>query len=105
MRRGGSLSLALEEVLAKAQEADIWISPGSFTSYNALIESNQHYNQFSAYQNKEVYSIALTTGETGGVLFYELGPNRPDLILKDLIKIFHPNLVDYDLTFFKPLNP
>ncbi len=101
----GSLSLALEEVLAKAQEADIWISPGSFTSYNALIESNQHYNQFSAYQNKEVYSIALTTGETGGVLFYELGPNRPDLILKDLIKIFHPNLVDYDLTFFKPLNP
>ncbi|TXK74202.1 ABC transporter substrate-binding protein [Mesonia sp. HuA40] len=101
----GSLSLALEEVLANAQNANIWISPGSFTSYKALLESNQHYSQLSAYQNKEVYTIALTTGETGGVLFYELGPNRPDLILMDLIKIFHPNLANYDFTFFKPLNP
>jgi iron complex transport system substrate-binding protein len=48
--------------------------------------------------------MARTTGETGGVLFYELGPNRPDLILKDLVKIFHPDLLkDENFTFFKPL--
>ena len=100
----GSIALAFEKVLEKAQDAEFWVSPGHYTSYEALLSNNKHYAEFEAFQNKNIYTMAKTKGETGGVLFYEIGPNRPDLILKDLVKIFHPELLnDYELTFFKAL--
>jgi len=100
----GSLSLSLESVLERARYADYWISPSQFTSYDQLFAANSHYSQFKAFQKKKVFTFASTRGETGGLLYYELGPNRPDLILKDLIHIFHPELLPrHKLFFFKPL--
>lgn len=44
-------------------------------------------------------------GSKGGLVYYELGPMRPDLILKDIIKIAHPELlIDYEPFFFEKLN-
>ena len=100
----GSAAFAFETVLQDAKQAEFWISPGQYTTYEQLTENNTHYQEFDAFQEKNIFTMARTTGETGGVLFYELGPNRPDLILKDLVKIFHPDLLkDKDFTFFKPL--
>ena len=60
---------------------------------------------FEAFQNKNVYSFTNTTGKSGGVLYFELGMTRPDLVLKDLIKICHPGLLDdYEPYFFKKLD-
>ncbi|WP_456867414.1 ABC transporter substrate-binding protein [Galbibacter sp. BG1] len=102
----GSLSLNFESVLAKAKTTDYWIGPGQFTSYNQLQESNIHYTQFDAYKNKNIYTYSLTVGATGGLLYYELAPNRPDLVLKDIIHILHPEILsDYNPVFFKPLKP
>lgn len=101
----GSISAAFESVLDKGQHADFWIAPGSFSSYDGMLDASQHYKEFKAFQEHKIYSYAGVTGETGGVLYYELAPNRPDLVLKDLIHIFHPTLLpDYQNTFFKPLN-
>lgn len=101
----GSAAFSFETVLDKAKTAEFWISPGQYTSYHQLLESNSHYKEFDAFQDKNIFTMASTTGETGGVLFYELGPNRPDLVLKDLVKIFHPDLIkDKEFTFFKPLS-
>jgi iron complex transport system substrate-binding protein len=69
-----------------------------------MAETNNHYTQFKAFQDKEVYSFSNKKGATGGVLYYELAPNRPDLVLKDLVKIFHPDLLPgYSLFFFEKL--
>ncbi|MCM8570798.1 ABC transporter substrate-binding protein [Gramella jeungdoensis] len=100
----GSLSLAFESVLEKAEDAEYWVSSGQFTSYEQLFNESEHYKRFKAVRDKNVYSVSLSTGETGGITFYELGPQRPDLILKDLISIFHPGLMeDYEPVFYKPL--
>ncbi|PZD77882.1 ABC transporter substrate-binding protein [Mesonia sp. K7] len=100
----GSLSLSFENVFENGKTADIWISPGVYASYDEMKTASQHYQKFDAFQNKNVYTVTETKGETGGLLFYELAPNRPDLVLIDLIKIFHPELYqDQPLTFFKPL--
>ncbi len=100
----GSLSLSLESVLSKGIDASFWISPSQFTSYSELNEASRHYRRFKAYNEKKIYTFAKTKGATGGLLYYELGPARPDLILKDLIYIFHPELLpDHELFFFKPL--
>ncbi|MFW2377172.1 MAG: ABC transporter substrate-binding protein, partial [Cellulophaga baltica] len=101
----GSLSLSWESVLDKGKKADYWISPSQFTSYKDMTANSLHYQQFDSFKHKKVYSFANTTGETGGLLYYELAPNRPDLVLKDLIHIFHPELIpEYTPTFFKPID-
>ena len=67
-------------------------------------EADEHYRQFKAFRNKAVYTYALSQGPGKGLLYFEQGPSRPDLILKDLIYWFHPGLLDdYKPTFFKPL--
>lgn len=100
----GSLSLSFETVLEKAKEADFWITSGQFSSLKQMTDANPHYKQFKAFQNKNVYSFTRKKGKTGGVLYYELAPNRPDLVLKDLVKILHPELlVGYEPFFFEKL--
>ncbi len=100
----GSLALSFEKVFEKAQDAEFWINPGHYETLNDLEKANPHYKQFSAFKNKKIYSMALTKGVNGGTVFYELGPLRPDVVLKDLIKIFHPELLpNYQPFFYKQL--
>jgi iron complex transport system substrate-binding protein len=100
----GSLALSFESVYTKAKDADFWLSPSYYSSLKTLAKANEHYTKFEAFKNKAIYTFANTTGETGGVLYYELGTARPDLVLKDIIKICHPELLkDYQPYFFKPL--
>ena len=100
----GSNALNLESVLEKGQQADFWIGPGQFTSYQQLVDTHAVYGQFDAFQQKRIFSFTNTKGPTGGVLYYELAPNRPDLVLKDIIKILHPELLpDHTMYFFSEL--
>ncbi|MCM4160367.1 ABC transporter substrate-binding protein [Antarcticibacterium sp. W02-3] len=100
----GSMALAFETVLSDAQNVDYWVAPGQFGSYVQLMEASPHYDQFKAVKEQKVYTYSSTKGETGGALFFELAPNRPDLVLRDLIAIFHPQLLpQHQFTFFKPL--
>ena len=101
----GSLSLPFETVLDKAQNADYWIAPGDFSSLKEMNESNPHYMEFTAFKNKKVYSYSAKKGAKGGILYFELSPTRPDWVLKDLIKILHPELLpDHELFFFQKLD-
>jgi len=100
----GSLSLPFESVLEKAKDAEFWIGPGQFTTLEEMTSANPHYAQFKAFQTKNVYSFSSRKGKTGGVIYYELAPNRPDLVLKDIVKILHPELLpEYKLYFFDKL--
>ena len=100
----GSLALSFEQVLEKGQQADFWINPGHYESLSDLAAANPHYKEFEAFKNKKVYSFAPTKGETGGVLFYEWGPLRPDLVLQDLIQILHPEVLpNYKPHFYRQL--
>lgn len=101
----GSEGLSFEKVLDKAKTADVWIASGSFKSLEELKKANPHYGEFDAFKNKNVYSFEGKLGATGGTVYYELAPSRPDLVLKDYIKIFHPDLLSsYEFTFASKLN-
>ncbi|WP_339624410.1 ABC transporter substrate-binding protein [uncultured Winogradskyella sp.] len=101
----GSLALNFEVVLVKAKNAELWFNPSYYSSINQLEKANALYTNFNAFKNKNIYSYVNTAGDTGGVLYYELGTTRPDLVLKDIIKICHPELLpEYTPYFFKPLN-
>ena len=89
----GSLSLSFESVFDKGQNAELWLSPAHYTSKEQLIKSNPLYAEFNAFKNNTIFSPITLKGKTGGIIYYELAPTRPDLVLKDLIKITNPDLL------------
>lgn len=100
----GSLSVPFETILEKAQNADFWVAPGNFSSLKEMSDSNPHYSQFTSFKNKKVYSYAVNKGARGGIIYFEWSPSRPDWVLKDLIHIFHPELLpNHKLFFFNKL--
>lgn len=100
----GSLELPFESVLEKGEKAEFWIGPGQFTSLAEMASANAHYTQFKAYKDKKVFSFSSKKGKTGGIIYFELAPNRPDLVLKDIVKILHPELLpEHELYFFEQL--
>lgn len=101
----GGIAVSLESVLDIAEKAEFWLNPSMLVSYDEMKLANRHYQKFDAFSTKKVYSNTIAKGPTGGLLYYELAPQRPDIVLKDLIYIFHPELLpNHKLVFFKPLN-
>jgi iron complex transport system substrate-binding protein len=99
----GSLALSFETVFDKAKDAEIWITSGQFKSLAEMKKANPHYEQFAAFKTQKVYSF-VRKEKNGGILYYELAPNRPDLVIKDIVKILHPELLpDHRLYFFEQL--
>jgi iron complex transport system substrate-binding protein len=87
----GSLGLSFETVLEKAEDADYWLikynSPNDLT-YEELARSNSGYTFFEAYRKRRIYAC-----NTGKVPYYEELPIHPDYVLKDMVWIFHPELL------------
>ena len=100
----GSLSLSFESVFEKGINADYWIAPGYFSSKKQMLSSNKLYEKFTTFKEDKIYSPSIKKGKTGGIIYYELSPTRPDLVLKDIIKITNPELLpNYKFTFFEKM--
>ena len=100
----GFLELSFESVYTRAKDADLWIGVGSFNSLQEIQVTESRYGLFKPFKLKQVYTYNARKGAKGGSEFLELGYLRPDLILKDLVKIAHPELLpDYQLFFHKKL--
>jgi iron complex transport system substrate-binding protein len=100
----GFLELSFESVYNKANDADLWIGVGSFKTLAEIKASDIRYTKFKAFQLGNVYTYNGRLGAKGGSEFLELGYLRPDIILKDLVKIAHPHqLSSYTLYFHKKL--
>ena len=98
----GSTPLAFETVFDKAIHADIWLvkyNQSSEMTYNDLRSEYTPYENFDAFKKKRIY-----TCNTGAVPYYEEFPIHPEYLLKDLIWIFHPELVfGYSPRYFREM--
>lgn len=100
----GYLELSFESVYEKARNADYWIGTATFNSLEEIRRKDHRYTKFKPFVQKQVYTYDARKGAKGGSEFMELGYLRPDIILKDLVKITHPELFPtYTLYFHKKL--
>jgi iron complex transport system substrate-binding protein len=99
----GSITTTIEEALLHFEQADVWVGVQTST-LEALAQTNKKYKLFKAYQKGNVYNTFKRTTATGGNDYWESGVARPDLLLSDMIKIFHPSLLPgYELTYMELL--
>jgi iron complex transport system substrate-binding protein len=96
----GYLELSFETVYDKAHDADLWIGVGTFKSLKEIEQADHRYKQFTAFKNGKVFTYDGKKGAKGGSEFLELGYLRPDIILKDLVIIAHPEALPKDTLYF-----
>ncbi len=100
----GKLLLDFEQVYAEAADADFWINPGSISSWHELMEWDPRCGNFKAAQNRNLFSNDVRVNENGGFDYFESGVTHPQILLKDLIHIFHPELLpDNELVYYRQL--
>ena len=95
--RSGGVTLDFETVYAQAEDADYWRIVNSYEgtfSYEALRAQDSRYADFRAFRERGIVYCNMRRTP-----FYERMPMQPDVVLADLIRVFHPGL----LTGHKPV--
>ncbi len=98
-----STSIGLETAYGLIQKADYWINVGSATSLDELKTVNPKFADAKAVRERTVYNNNLRLTPTGGNDYWESAVIRPDVVLRDLIHIFHPELVPDSLYYYRHL--
>ena len=96
-------NLEFEKMYALAANADYWRILNSFPdefSYEALKASEPRNELFKAFREKKVIYCNMKQQP-----YYEITPVEPDVLLKDFVAIFHPELVeaDYEPRYYRLL--
>lgn len=99
----GGMNLDFETVYSKTAAARYWRIVNSYDgtySYDALKATDARYADLTAFKEKGVIYCNMTERP-----FYEDMPVKPDVVLADLIHIFHPELLpeDYRPVFYELL--
>lgn len=89
--RSGGVTLDFETVYNQAESADYWRIANSFAGefcYDALKAQDERYADFRAFKGKGVIYCNMREKP-----FYESMPAEPEVVLADMIKVFHPEVL------------
>jgi iron complex transport system substrate-binding protein len=90
----GILPLSFEAVFERAALADYWINlRQNWHSLQQIIADDKRYADFQAFKDRKIFNNNARVTEAGGNDYWEGGISNPDVVLSDLIKIFHPELL------------
>ena len=98
-----SLPVDLEEAYKLTSEADMWLNVGMANTLDELKTSCPKFSDTRCFRNGSVWNNNLKTNVAGGNDYYESAVVNPDILLRDLVKIFHPELVEEDFVYYKQL--
>jgi iron complex transport system substrate-binding protein len=94
------LQLSFESVYDRARNADFWVGVATYHSLREIRQADERYTEFKAFQNGNVYNYTAKLTPQGGNPYFEKGYARPDIILIDLSKIFHPEIMQEHRFYF-----
>ena len=101
----GSIPLSMETVFEAASEAEIWLpNTGSWFNAGDVLAADERYGALAAVEHGSVYNNNARLNEWGGNDYWETGVANPDMVLADLIRIFHPELLpEHEMNWFHQL--
>ena len=99
-----ALTMDTEAVYSEVVDAEFWLHQYGWNSLSDVIAHDPRLGRLEAFRKGNVLNNNARVNEGGGNDFYESGPYRPDLILKDLLSIFHPShLPEHELYYYRYL--
>ena len=98
-----SAPIGLETAYGLIQKADYWSNVGMASTLDELKAVNPKFTDAKSVREKTAYNNNLRLTATGGNEYWESAVIRPDIVLRDLIHIFHPELVSDSLYYYRHL--
>ncbi len=95
----GSLTLDFETILEYYHDADIWLN-AVVNNRNELLNQEARLTYFKPIKENRVYNFNKRCTSTGGNDYWETAIARPDILLKDIISVIHPEILDHYEPFF-----
>ena len=87
------LTVGVEEAWQMAKNADVWLQTGAISRLADLKAACPRFVDTKPILTGNVWNCDLKNNAHGGNDYWESGVIHPDLILRDLIKIFHPEVL------------
>lgn len=103
-RSGISVPIDIEEAYMLCSDADIWLNPGSAGTLAELAVACPKFTDTDCFRSGHIFNNTRRSTSGGGNDYYESGVVNPDMVLRDLVKIFHPGLVHEEFVYHKQLN-
>ncbi|MBW4666144.1 MAG: ABC transporter substrate-binding protein [Cyanomargarita calcarea GSE-NOS-MK-12-04C] len=105
-KSSGSLPLSFEAIIEGANNADFWLNfSQKWKQKKEILAEDSRYGDFKAVKTGNLYNNNLRVNENSGNDYWEGGISNPDVVLSDLIKIFHPEiLAKHELVFYRRVN-
>ncbi len=103
-KNNGNASLPIdpETAVLLTAAADMWINVQA-ASLDDLRRRFPKFADTRCVRNGYVWNADRRTNAAGGNDFWESGVVCPDLVLRDLVKIFHPELVGEEFVYYRKL--
>ncbi len=97
-KKGGKsfITLSFEEVLKTLKEAKrpvIWFPKNTWVSLKEMEKADSRYKSLNLEAQVSIFNSNLKRNTKGYSDYWETALAKPDLLLKDIVSIFHPNIV------------
>jgi len=100
----GVLTLNIESALSSGMRAEFWLHPSLWTSKEEIMQNEPRMSMLPLWQSGKIYQNSLRTGKNGSRDFYESAVAHPDLVLADLIFMFHPEILqEHEFVYYEPV--
>lgn len=98
-----SKPIDMEEAFSLVSKADFWLNIGTMNSLEEVKANFPKFSKENCIVNKNLYNNNFRSTSGGGNDCYESGVVNPHIILRDLIKVFHPELVKEEFVYYQHL--
>ena len=98
-----SLPIDMEEAAMLTSAADIWLHVEGVSSLQDLRNQHPRFANMPCVLRGEVYNNDRLREHGMGNAYWESGVVQPDIVLRDLIRIFHPELVAEELVYYRKI--
>ena len=96
----GGIQIDFEAVYAKGLKADFWINPDFAYKKEEIIAGDERLKDFLPMKTGKIYNNNNRVVRTSANDYWESGIINPDIILADLIKLIHPELLPTHQLFY-----
>lgn len=94
----------IESMFVLASKANVWLNTGSVNRKSDILKLDSRFEKFKPFNESAIFNNNNQTNIYGGNDYWEKGLVEPHIVLKDMIKIFHPDLLkDHSLVYYKAI--
>lgn len=96
-----SMPLGIESVFRQTIESEYWLNIGNVRTVNELLALDNRFAELGPVKSGKLYNNVARLSENGGNDYWESGAVRPDLVLRDIASILHPDIItNHELYYY-----